>query len=52
MSHSVRVHVYDLSMGMARQMSLALIGRHLDIVPHTGIVVYDKEYFFLSLIHI
>ena len=48
---AVSVHVYDLSMGMARVMSVSLVGKQVDIVPHTGIVVAwpgagSKEYFF------
>ena len=46
MSTPVTLHVYDLSQGMARALSMQFLGIHLDIVPHTGIVVYGKEYFF------
>ncbi|KAL1515786.1 hypothetical protein AB1Y20_002402 [Prymnesium parvum] len=42
----VRVHVYDLSMGMAAQLSSAVLGTHIDIVPHTGVVVYGREWYF------
>ena len=38
-SPQVSVYVYDLSMGMARAMSMAIVGKQVDIVPHTGIVV-------------
>jgi hypothetical protein len=31
---------------MAAQMSQALIGKQIDYIPHTGIVVYGVEYFF------
>ena len=30
--------VYDLSMGMARAMSPMLLGRTIDLIPHTGVV--------------
>ncbi|ELU08362.1 hypothetical protein CAPTEDRAFT_163285 [Capitella teleta] len=42
----VKVYIYDVSRGMARAMSQALIGRQIDGVWHTGIVVYGQEYFF------
>jgi hypothetical protein len=46
----VAIHVYDLSQGMARTMSMAMVGVQVDIIPHTGIVVHwaDRsiEYFF------
>ena len=46
MSTPVRLRVYDLSMGMARQMSQQLTGQQFDLIPHTGIEVYGIEYFF------
>jgi len=48
MGHKVLVYIYDLSQGMARTMGPALIGRPLDGVWHTAVVVYGKEYFFGS----
>jgi hypothetical protein len=42
----VVLHLYDLSMGMARAMSMAFIGKQIDCIPHTGIVVYGHEYFY------
>lgn len=42
----VTAYVYDITQGMAAQMSLPLIGKKIDIVPHTGIAVFGKEYFF------
>jgi hypothetical protein len=38
--------VYDLSQGMARQMSQMLIGKYIDGIWHTGICVYGYEYFY------
>ena len=46
MGTPVNVHVYDLSNGMARAMSMAIVGKQVDIVPHTGVVLFGKEYFF------
>ena len=38
--------MYDISMGMAKQFSPALLGRTIEAVWHTGIVVYNREYYF------
>ena len=46
MSFEVVLHIYDLSQGMAAQFSRALIGRYVEGIWHTGIVVYGKEYYF------
>jgi len=46
MGFKVQVYIYDLTQGMARTMGPALIGRPLDGVWHTAVVVYGKEYFF------
>ncbi|XP_075889764.1 desumoylating isopeptidase 1-like [Nelusetta ayraudi] len=45
-AYPVKVHIYDLSRGMARQLSPALLGMQLDGIWHTGIVVHGKEFFF------
>eukprot|EP00927_Polykrikos_kofoidii_P070502 TRINITY_DN6684_c0_g1_i1.p1 TRINITY_DN6684_c0_g1~~TRINITY_DN6684_c0_g1_i1.p1 ORF type:complete len:452 (-),score=76.24 TRINITY_DN6684_c0_g1_i1:299-1654(-) len=45
---TVQAYIYDISQGMASQMSMALIGKQIDLIPHTGIVVFGKEYFFGS----
>ncbi|KDO35286.1 hypothetical protein SPRG_00133 [Saprolegnia parasitica CBS 223.65] len=42
----VALHVYDLSRGLARQMSASLLGTHIDGVWHTGVCVYGLEYFY------
>jgi hypothetical protein len=42
----VTLHLYDLSQGMARQMSMAMIGKQLDGIWHSGIVVFGVEYFY------
>lgn len=46
MSNEVKLFVYDLSMGMAKQLSLGFVGKQFDGIWHTGIVVYGCEYFF------
>ena len=40
------LRVYDLSNGMARTMSQQFLGMQVDIVPHTGVFVYGREWFF------
>ncbi|RMZ75999.1 hypothetical protein DV738_g5193, partial [Chaetothyriales sp. CBS 135597] len=47
----VELYVYDLSGGLARQYSQALIGQHIEAVYHTAIVVNNVEYFFGQGIH-
>ena len=42
----VKLHVYDLSKGMAAQFSRQLIGKYIEGIWHTGIVVYGKEFYF------
>jgi desumoylating isopeptidase 1 len=42
----VEVWIYDLSQGMARNMSMQLLGRHIEGVWHSSIVVYGEEYFY------
>jgi hypothetical protein len=44
----VHIAIYDLSMGMAKHLSAQFLGpQHaIDIIPHTAIVAFGKEYFF------
>ncbi|KNC46485.1 thioredoxin [Thecamonas trahens ATCC 50062] len=44
--HRVALHVYDLSNGLAARVSEALCGFLVEGIWHTGIVVYNKEYFY------
>lgn len=46
MSFLVQLNIYDISNGMARQFSRQMIGKQVDGIWHTGIVVYGKEYYF------
>ena len=46
MSFPVTLHIYDLSQGLAKQMSKQLVGKQIDGVWHTGIVIYGKEFYF------
>lgn len=45
-ANTVQAYVYDITQGMAKNMSMMLVGKQLDLVPHTGIVVFGREYFF------
>ncbi|CAM9920718.1 desumoylating isopeptidase 1 [Petromyzon marinus] len=45
-SYDVKLYVYDLSRGMARQMSLPLLGKQLEGIWHTAVVVFGQEYFY------
>jgi hypothetical protein len=40
----VHLLVYDLSRGLARQMSMGLLGFHLDAIYHTSIELQGREY--------
>lgn len=44
----VNLYIYDISKGMARQLSLPLIGKQIDGIWHTSIVCFGKEYYFGS----
>ncbi|KAM0898734.1 hypothetical protein ACQ4PT_021747 [Festuca glaucescens] len=44
--HKVALNVYDLSNGLARQLSTSFLGKPIEAIWHTGVVVYGKEYFF------
>jgi len=47
-THDVHLAIYDLSMGMARGLSAQFLGpQHtVEIIPHTAIIAYGKEYYF------
>ncbi|XP_027350419.1 uncharacterized protein LOC113861656 [Abrus precatorius] len=44
--HRVTLNVYDLSQGLARQLSTSFLGKAIEGIWHTGIVVYGDEYYF------
>ena len=47
-SREVQLAIYDLSMGMARNLSAQFLGpQHaIEIIPHTAIIAFGKEYYF------
>ncbi|XP_054282573.1 uncharacterized protein LOC128999867 isoform X5 [Macrosteles quadrilineatus] len=42
----VTLYVYDLSKGLADQLSTLILGTHIEGVWHTSIVIFGREYFF------
>ncbi|KAK6780380.1 hypothetical protein RDI58_022564 [Solanum bulbocastanum] len=44
--HKVILNVYDLSQGLARQLSTTFLGKAIEGIWHTGVVVYGHEYYF------
>ncbi|KAL0437268.1 UNVERIFIED_CONTAM: Desumoylating isopeptidase 1 [Sesamum radiatum] len=44
--YKVSLNVYDLSQGLARQLSTTFLGKAIEGIWHTGIVVYGNEYYF------
>ncbi|KAI3449885.1 hypothetical protein Pfo_006550 [Paulownia fortunei] len=44
--YQVSLNVYDLSQGLARQLSTTFLGKAIEGIWHTGVVVYGHEYYF------
>ncbi|KAI3678720.1 hypothetical protein L6452_38023 [Arctium lappa] len=44
--YKVSLHAYDLSGGLARQLSMSFLGKAIEAIWHTGVVVYGTEYYF------
>ncbi|WWC66710.1 uncharacterized protein I206_100614 [Kwoniella pini CBS 10737] len=42
----VQLYVYDLSRGLAKQMSLMLTGKQIDGIWHTSVVAWGREVFY------
>lgn len=42
----VLLYVYDLSNGLARQLSLPLTGKFIEGIWHTSVVVYEREVYY------
>lgn len=42
----VTLYVYDMTNGVAAVMSQMLLGRHIEGIWHTAVVVYGREFFF------
>lgn len=48
----VQLYVYDLSQGMAKLLSMQFVGKQIDGIWHTGVVVFGKEYFYSQGVNI
>ncbi|KAM5335865.1 desumoylating isopeptidase 1 isoform 1-T1 [Glossophaga mutica] len=46
--YPVKLYVYDLSKGLARRLSPIMLGKQLEGIWHTSIVVHKDEFFFGS----
>ncbi|KIJ62739.1 hypothetical protein HYDPIDRAFT_30327 [Hydnomerulius pinastri MD-312] len=46
MTTPVKLYIYDLSNGLAQQLSVQLTGRQIEGIWHTSVVVFDKEIFY------
>jgi hypothetical protein len=44
--YRVKINLYDLTQGMAKVMSPMLLGKQIEGVWHTGVVVYGIEYYY------
>jgi desumoylating isopeptidase 1 len=42
----VKINLYDLSGGMAKVFSPMFLGKEIQGIWHTGIIVYGIEYYF------
>ncbi|KAL7857037.1 hypothetical protein SRHO_G00159360 [Serrasalmus rhombeus] len=45
-TYSVKLYIYDLSKGLARQLSPMMLGKQLEGIWHTAIVVHGAEFFY------
>ncbi|XP_064394250.1 desumoylating isopeptidase 1-like [Halichondria panicea] len=48
-TNKVQVYIYDLSRGLAAQLSPLFLGKQINGIWHTGVVVYGMEYFYGGL---
>eukprot|EP01071_Lankesteria_metandrocarpae_P000500 Lankesteria_metandrocarpae@DN1067_c0_g1_i1.p1 len=44
--HEVQLRIYDISLGVAAELSPMLLGKRIGGIWHTGVHVYGLEYFF------
>lgn len=42
----VQLYLYDLSRGMAKTLSPQLVGKTIEGIWHTSVVIYGVEYYF------
>jgi len=46
MGSPVHLYIYDLSRGLAKTLSMTMLGKEIEAIYHTSIVVYGREYFY------
>ena len=46
MTETVTLYMYDITGGMAKALSMSFLGKQIDAVYHTSVVVYGTEYYF------
>lgn len=42
----VQVYIYDISKGLAKSISYPLLGKQIEGIWHTAVVIYEQEFFF------
>jgi len=54
MSNEISLAIYDLSKGTAKQLSAQILGSEnfIEIIPHTSIVAFGREYYFAQSVGI
>lgn len=46
MSDKVVLALYDITNGLAKSMSMMIIGHQVDAVYHSSLIVYGRQYYF------
>lgn len=46
MSEKVTLALYDITNGLAKSMSMMVIGQQVDAVYHSSLIVFGREYYF------
>lgn len=46
MSEKVTLALYDITNGLARSMSMMIIGQQVDAVYHSSLIAFGREYYF------
>lgn len=44
--YNVKLYIYDLSNGSAKKYAPYIIGKNIEGIWHTGVVIYSNEYFY------
>lgn len=46
MPEKVTLALYDITQGMAKNMSMMFLGKQVDAIYHSSLIVYGREYYF------